>query len=88
MDIKWEKVAIKKQKLEAEKQSKEYEFQLTKEKLQLERMRIELQLREKTRSSHDGYSLSDTASPHNWMTSYNGSISGGVSGHDFTGSGV
>ena len=87
MDIKREKVAIKKQKLEAERQSKEYEFQLAKEKLHLERMRIELQ-RGKTQSSHDGYSFSDTASPHSWMTSYNGSIGGGVSEHDFTGSGA
>jgi hypothetical protein len=86
MDIKREKVAIKKQKLEAEKQSKEYEFQLAKEKLQLERMRIELQ-REKTQSSHDSYSLPDTASPHSWMTNYNGSI-GGASELDFTGSRV
>ena len=85
MDIKREKVAIKKQKLEAEKQNKEYEFQLAKEKLQLERMRIELQLREKTQSSHGSYSLSDTASSHGWTTSYNGSIGGDVSEHDFTG---
>ena len=86
MDIKREKVAIKKQKLEAEKQSKEYDFQLAREKLQLERMRIELQW-EKTQSSHDGYRLPGTASPHSWMTSYNGSVSG-VSEHDFTGSTV
>ena len=86
MDIKREKVAIKKQKLKAEKQRKEYEFQLAKEKLQLERMRIELQ-REKAQSSHDSYSLPDTASPHSWMTNYNGSI-GGANEHGFTGSRV
>lgn len=88
MDIKWEKVAIKKQKLEAEKQNKEYEFQLAKEKLQLEWMRIELQLCEKTQSSHNSYSLSDTASSHSWMISYNDSIGGDISEHDFTGSEV